>query len=82
MYIAQAQDLGITGSYTPSTIVVVDPMSGKVTSAGEPLPVLGLYQVTIAVKSIASLTCSDRSSSNGKCVTTGSGCSKTIIDFM
>jgi hypothetical protein len=81
-YIAQAQDLGITTSYTQSAIVTVDPMSGKVSLAGGPLPAVGLYQVTIAVKSSASQTCSDRSSSACECMTTGSGCSKIIIDFM
>ena len=82
-YIAQPQDLGLNAAaYTPSTIVAVDPMSGKVSLSGGILPAVGLYQVTIAVKSSASPLCLDRSSGTCECMTTGSGCSKSVIDFM
>jgi hypothetical protein len=80
-YVAQSKDLGFTTeSYTPWSAVTVDPVSGKVSFST--LPAAGLYQLTVAVKSSSSMTCTDRSSSSCECMTTGSGCSKTVIDFM
>ena len=79
-YIAKPFDLGIT-SYTPFSYVAVDPASGKV-SFPNGMPPVGLYQLTIAIKSSASLLCTDRSMSTCECMTTGSGCSKTIVDLM
>ncbi len=81
-YVAQTQDLGFTTeAYAQWSAVTIDSVSGKVSFVGA-LPPAGLYQLTIAVKSSSSPKCTDRSSSSCECMTTGSGCSKTIIDFM
>eukprot|EP00292_Cryptomonas_paramecium_P002047 CAMPEP_0113684128 /NCGR_PEP_ID=MMETSP0038_2-20120614/13784_1 /TAXON_ID=2898 /ORGANISM="Cryptomonas paramecium" /LENGTH=1026 /DNA_ID=CAMNT_0000603749 /DNA_START=237 /DNA_END=3319 /DNA_ORIENTATION=+ /assembly_acc=CAM_ASM_000170 len=82
-YIAQSRDLGFTSeAYNPWSAVTIDPVTGRVSLINFNLPSPGIYQLSIAVKSSASALCADRSSSTCECMTTGSGCSKTIIDMM